>query len=76
MINSLELTNLQAAIVALRNKIEVLKKQIGFSHSNRINNKIGKLNAQLKEYKSTRDVAKPELKQKKDWIFTKLNYWL
>ncbi|APE74596.1 oligopeptide ABC transporter ATP-binding protein OppD [Spiroplasma citri] len=66
MINSLELTNLQAAIVALRNKIEVLKKQIGFSHSNRINNKIGKLNAQLKEYKNQQEMLlNPELKQKK-----------
>lgn len=66
MINNLELTNLQTAIIDLQNKIEVLKKQISFSHSNRINNKIGKLNAQLKEYKNQQEMLlNPELKQKK-----------
>ncbi|MFX4056935.1 MAG: oligopeptide ABC transporter ATP-binding protein OppD [Spiroplasma sp. hy2] len=66
MINNLELTNLQTAIIDLQNKIEVLKKQISFSHSNRINNKIGKLNAQLKEYKNEQEMLlNPELKQKK-----------
>ncbi len=66
MINNLELTNLQTAIIDLQNKIEVFKKQISFSHSNRINNKIGKLNAQLKEYKNQQEMLlNPELKQKK-----------
>lgn len=66
IINNLELTNLQTKIIDLQNKIEVLKKQINFSHSNRINNKIGKLNAQLKEYKNQQEMLlNPELKQKK-----------
>ncbi|AXF96313.1 oligopeptide ABC transporter ATP-binding protein OppD [Spiroplasma phoeniceum] len=66
MINNLELTNLQTAIIDLQNKIEVLKKQISFSYSNLINNKIVKLNAQLKEYKNQQEMLlNPELKQKK-----------
>ncbi|WP_374696478.1 oligopeptide ABC transporter ATP-binding protein OppD [Spiroplasma endosymbiont of Polydrusus formosus] len=65
IINNLQLTELQATITDLQDKIKALKKQICFSYSNRINNKMIKFNVQLKELKKNKEMLlNLDLKQK------------
>ncbi|WP_425380595.1 oligopeptide ABC transporter ATP-binding protein OppD [Spiroplasma endosymbiont of Stenodema calcarata] len=66
IINNLQLETVKADITQLKAKEQELKKQINFTHSNRVNNKLIKINLQLKKYQKQQTMLlDSELKDKK-----------